>query len=104
MFGIFSGNKGYENLNCEDFKNGINSDKDAVVIDVRTAGEFASGHYDKAKNIDIMSGAFNNAVSGFDKNKSYYIYCRSGMRSGKACSILHKNGFEKVYNLKNGIC
>lgn len=99
---IFSRTKGYEDLGSNDFAKGIES-KDAVVLDVRTSGEFSSGHIPKAKNIDIMGYDFQGRIANLDKSKSYYVYCRSGGRSGRACQIMKKAGFENVYNLQSGI-
>ena len=38
-----------------------------------------------------------------DKNKNYYVYCRSGNRSAQACAIMNQLGFKNAYNLSGGI-
>ena len=53
-----------------------------VIIDVRTPGEFASGHLEGALNIDVQSPDFAAQVSQLDPTQEYFIYCRSGNRSG----------------------
>jgi rhodanese-related sulfurtransferase len=73
-----------------------------VLLDVRTAGEVAGGKLPNALNIDIMSPSFGQKISQLDKNKTYFIYCRSGNRSGQACAIMHRMGFD-VRNLNGGI-
>ena len=37
-----------------------------------------------------------------DKTKNYYVYCRSGNRSGQACAIMKNLGFDKAFNLQGG--
>lgn len=86
-------------LNPETFKQKIN-ETPGVVIDVRTKGEFDSGHLKMAKfNYDVTNGQFQAKLDSLDKNDTYYLYCRSGNRSGKATQIMKKNGFENVYNI-----
>lgn len=71
-----------------------------VVIDVRTKGEFKGGHLKMADfNYDVTNGEFKAKLGSLDKNATYYLYCRTGNRSGKAAKIMIKNGFEKVYNI-----
>jgi rhodanese-related sulfurtransferase len=94
--------KTYQDLDAEAFQEGVKS-KDAVIIDVRTGGEFAGGKIKGARNIDIMSSGFEKQITNLPKDKSYYLYCRSGNRSGQACEIMGEAGFEKVYNLAGGI-
>lgn len=74
----------------------------AVLLDVRTRDEFALGALPKAKNIDFWSNDFASKIAALDKSKTYYLYCRSGNRSGKACSMMTSLGF-KAYNLDGGI-
>ena len=69
---------------------------------MRTAGEFKSGTIRGARNIDFMSSLFGSQVSGLDKSKEYFLFCRSGNRSGQACNLMVKEGF-KVYNLNGGV-
>ena len=78
-------------------------EQDVVVLDVRTAGEFEEGFIPHARNIDIMGGRFADELAKLDKSKTYLVYCRSGNRSGSACSVMAANGFSKVYNLAGGI-
>lgn len=76
------------------------SEGEALIIDVRTAQEFASGHLKAADlNFDFMSGEFEEQLNKLDKNKTYYLYCRSGNRSGQAAKRMEAHGFERVYNI-----
>lgn len=74
-----------------------------VVLDVRTAGEYAQGHVDGALNIDVEGGAFDQQIAKLDKNATYVVYCHSGRRSGLATDAMAKAGFANVYNLQGGI-
>lgn len=103
MFNLFSSDtKAYKNLNGREFKEQFQNVKKAVLLDVRTPGEFASGTIKGAKNMDMMSPSFKSAISKLDKDKEYFLFCRSGNRSGQACNMMSKEGF-KVYNLKSGV-
>lgn len=102
MFGIFNRTKTYEELTGVEFKKKIKEDKNAVVLDVRTEGEFKMGHLERAINIDMLRSDFPLRISALRKDKTYYVYCRSGNRSGKACSLLKSQGYE-AYNLAGGI-
>ncbi len=76
---------------------------DFVIIDVRTAEEFAEGHIENAVNIDYYASTFESDIHALDKDKVYLIYCRSGNRSGKALDIMEDLGFQEVYDLGGGI-
>ncbi|PSL07854.1 rhodanese-like domain-containing protein [Cecembia rubra] len=103
MFNFFRTQaKNYTDLSNEDFKKGMTA-PEAVIIDVRTAGEFHSGKIKGARNIDLMSPGFMGQIQNLPKDKKYYIYCRSGNRSGQACDIMSQLGFENTYNLAGGI-
>ncbi len=75
----------------------------AVLLDVRTSEEFASGHYTNANNIDFYSPDFKGNLDKLDKNTQYFIYCRSGSRSGQTLQLMRGLGFTKVYDLNGGI-
>lgn len=70
-----------------------------VVIDVRTNDEWNGGHYKDALHYDWLSGDFKRASLKFDKEKTYYLYCASGGRSGQATEYLKSMGFKNVVNL-----
>jgi len=89
-------------LSGEEFKKKFESTPGAVLVDVRTPGEYRSGTIQGARNIDFLSPDFKNDFLKLDKNKSYFLFCRSGNRSGQACRMLAKEGY-KVYNLDGGI-
>ncbi|SEF56773.1 Rhodanese-related sulfurtransferase [Halpernia humi] len=71
--------------------------KGAIILDVRSKGEFASGHVKNAINIPLDQLP-NNLTRLKDKNKSIITCCTSGMRSGSAKSLLLKNGYTDVHN------
>jgi len=78
-------------------------DQDFIIVDVRTREEFNEGHIENAVNIDFRSETFKEDLDKLDKNKAYFIYCRSGNRSGRAMPIMKELGFKEVYNLSPGI-
>jgi rhodanese-related sulfurtransferase len=77
--------------------------QDAIVIDVRPAPDFRSGHIINAINIPISS--LGEQISRIEKHKSrpILVSCRSGAQSSAACRQLRKRGFERVYNLHGGM-
>lgn len=92
-----------EDLTQEEWAEQLANDDNAVVLDVRTDAEVADGIIPNAIHIDIYKGEeFLEEIEELDKDKSYYVYCRSGNRSGKACEIMEELGFEKAYNLEGG--
>ena len=74
-----------------------------VILDVRTAGEFAEGHIENALNIDYRSETFQEELNQLDKNKTYLVYCRSGGRSRGAVDIMEGQEFSEAYNMLGGI-
>ncbi|MDH4402748.1 MAG: rhodanese-like domain-containing protein [Flavobacterium sp.] len=92
------------NLEQEVWRDQLKEDANAVILDVRTEDEFNEGIIPGAINIDIYKGqGFIYSIEELDKSKNYYVYCRSGGRSGQACSIMRELGFENAYNLLGGI-
>jgi rhodanese-related sulfurtransferase len=77
--------------------------RDAIVVDVRPAADFAKGHIINAQNIP-MNG-FKNQIGSLHKHKEkpIVVSCRSGSQSSAACQQLRKDGFGEVYNLRGGI-
>jgi len=69
----------------------------AIIVDVRTAGEYQSGHIKGALNIPLDK-LENNLGKLKDKKKPIITCCASGMRSGRAKGILQSKGYEVVEN------
>lgn len=88
-------------LSNETFKEVIET-KEVQLIDVRTDKEFKEGTIEYAKNIDVLAENFVEEASKLDKTQPVYIFCKSGKRSAKARNILLEEGFENVYELKDG--
>jgi phage shock protein E len=98
MFNLFSKSDD-TNLTVEEFKEMFQEDE-GVVIDVRTKDEYNAGHLEITDaQYDIINGDFQDKLSELDKDKTYYLYCRSGNRSGQAAKMMKNQGFEKVYNI-----
>ena len=92
------------NLTQEDWISQLKADSNAVILDVRTEDECNEGIIENAITVDIHQGqAFINAIEQLDKTKNYYVYCRSGARSGKACELLNEIGINNAYNLTGGM-
>ena len=70
-----------------------------VVIDVRTAEEFADGFVKGSLNYDFYDPAFKDTIAKLDKSKVYKLYCRSGNRSGQAERMMKSLGFKEVENI-----
>ena len=90
------------NLSVTEFEKGI-AQNNIQVLDVRTPGEYQSGHLKNALLADWNNDAeFQQRVKALDKNKPVYTYCLSGARSNAAMQWLKQNGFT-AYNLSGGI-
>ncbi len=75
---------------------------DFVILDIRTPGEYLSGHIEGAVNIDYSSPAFKDDLKKLDRSLEYLVYCRSGNRSARAMPVFSELGFKKVYNMTGG--
>ena len=78
-------------------------EKAITVIDVRTPEEFAEGHLQGARNIDIASPDFQKNLAKLDPAKTYLVHCAAGGRSTRSLSILNKLGFKSIMHLDGGI-
>lgn len=72
---------------------------ETIVLDVRTAGEYASGHLDGAQLLDFNAGEVQAAIPSLDPEAEYVVYCRSGNRAGQAIALMEQAGITKVTNL-----
>mgnify|MGYP001592379799 FL=1 len=75
-----------------------------IILDVRTPEEFSEGYIANATNLNIYdANTFMSKIQSYNKENSYYLYCKSGARSAQACQIMGQLGFKDVYNLIGGI-
>ena len=91
-------------MNVEEFDK-ARAEKSAVVLDVRSAEEFASGHVPGAVNIPVTgkgSEEFDKAVKAIDSAAPVLVHCRSGKRSAIAIEKLKKMGFSNLAELPGG--
>ena len=88
-----------DRMDAETFKQ-QHQETPGIVIDVRTQDEYDDGHLKIAnQHHDILNGDFQQQLDSLDKNETYYLYCRSGNRSGQATQMMKDQGFESVYNI-----
>ena len=88
-------------VNVEEYDK-LRTDKNIIILDVRSAEEFKTGHIPGATNINVNSAGFDEAVAKLDKNKTYLVNCAVGMRSAKACKKLEAAGFKNLIDLGPG--
>ncbi|WP_299051245.1 rhodanese-like domain-containing protein [uncultured Polaribacter sp.] len=93
-----------KNLPQQEWRTQLTKEQDVVVLDVRTPEECATGIVENAIMIDFLQpDYFMQEVNKLDKSKNYYVYCRSGNRSGKACQLMENLGFNESFNLLGGM-
>lgn len=79
-------------------------DENAVLLDVRTEEEVEEKTLENTLNIDFYKGeVFLEELKKLDTSKNYYVYCRSGARSGQTCLLMKQLGFENTFNLIGGM-
>jgi rhodanese-related sulfurtransferase len=74
----------------------------AVVLDVRTAQEFAAGHVPGAVNLDISDPTFNKKLDSLDKSKTYLVHCARGVRSNRAVNMMSSLGLAGLFDYHGG--
>lgn len=103
FFNLFGAKiKGYTNTSPTDAIQMINH-QDALILDVREDSEFSNGHI--LNSLHIPQGSLKSRLNELEKykDKPIIVSCRSGHRSGQACSMLKKQGFDTVFNLSGGV-
>ena len=89
-------------LNSTDIKEVLKKNKAIVIIDVRTAEEFAMGHLKGATNIDIRQQDAYSKLDKLNSKTTYLVYCRTNHRSGMAVDYMTQKGFKSVYQMMDG--
>ncbi len=92
------------NLSAQEFAAALDDLKKAVIIDVRTEKEYNLGHIPNSINMDYFAEDFLEKIENLEKEKDYFIYCRSGRRSIRVCTWMRNGGFDrqKIFNLDRG--
>jgi rhodanese-related sulfurtransferase len=91
-----------KNVTVDEAQKLLQADPKIIVIDVRSAEEFKSGHIAGAKNIDIFSPDFAKQIAALDKDGTYLIHCASGGRSARACKVPDVLQLKTVYHMNQG--
>ena len=84
-------------LTEEEFRTGY---RKAQLVDIREPNEFENGHILGARNIPLSQ--FRMRIKEFRPDQPVYIYCQSGMRTGRAAQMLRRHGVQEIYDLKGG--
>ena len=77
--------------------------KGAMIIDVRGAEAFESGHIVNARNISLDELESNKELAKKQKNKTLLTVCDTGASASKAASVLRNAGFENSFSIKGGL-
>lgn len=89
-------------VNSKQVNSMLQKDKKWIVLDVRTAEEFNSGHIKGALNIDIRQPDAFSKIDKLNKNAKYIVHCRTNHRSGMAVEHMLQSGFKNVYQMMDG--
>ena len=81
----------------------LKNDPEIRVLDVRTGFEFNRGHIEDAVNFNYYSRKFKAKLNTLDKNVTWLVHCRTGVRSGKTLPLMKAAGFTNVIHLQDGI-
>ncbi|KAB2338494.1 rhodanese-like domain-containing protein [Cytobacillus depressus] len=84
-------------LKEEQFKEGY---RKAQLIDVREPNEFENGHILGARNIPLSQ--MKTRIKELRPDKPVYLYCQSGLRSGRAAQFLSRKGYKDLSHLQGG--
>jgi rhodanese-related sulfurtransferase len=90
-------------LPAGDFLARYRNTPNAVLIDVRTPAEFRAGHIEGATILDFEDASFGSEIRKLDAAKTYFVYCRSGNRSGQAITKMKNAGISNIFELQGGI-
>ncbi len=76
---------------------------DFIIIDLRSAEEYASGHIEDAISLDYSSSDFLEALDELNRERVYLIYSYSDDVSGQVLDVMAGLGFTEVYNMRGGM-
>lgn len=91
-----------DNLDPQAFRRKM-TEPGIVLIDVRTRAEYDSFHLPGAIHLDYFAPDFIDQLETLDPAATYLVYCRSGRRSIRVCTLMRNGGFAAVFNLDEGL-
>lgn len=97
LFMYFSQKRAVKPLSQEEFIQGY---RKAQLIDVREPNEYNGGHILGARNIPVTQ--MKQRMKEIRTDKPVYLYCQSGLRSGRAAQMLYRKGYRDIYHLQGG--
>jgi rhodanese-related sulfurtransferase len=90
-------------LKPQAFQQKMATTEGAIILDVRTPEEVNKEYLKGAINFNFNAEEFKVLIAGMDKTKTYFVYCASGVRSGKAADMMRDMDFQQVYLLEGGL-
>ncbi|WP_051024244.1 MULTISPECIES: rhodanese-like domain-containing protein [Bacillus] len=97
LYNLWATKRAVKTLTQEEFIEGY---RKAQLIDVREPNEFEGGHILGARNIPMSQ--MKTRLKEIRPDKPVYLYCQSGLRSGRAAQLLYKKGYRQLFHLKGG--
>jgi|GEM_PF-544778 len=91
------------NLLPDAFGRALEQESGALLLDVRTPAEYEDWAIPQSINIDYLSYDLIDQLEKLDRAQTYFVYCRTGRRSIRVCTLMRNSGFEGVYNLEGGL-
>ena len=88
-----------QDITPEEAKERLDSDETIILVDVRTKEEFDSGHIEGAVLLPVDQIQQSAVEVLTDKDAIYFVYCRSGSRSGVATAMMVDLGYQNVFDL-----
>ncbi|WP_291633894.1 rhodanese-like domain-containing protein [Clostridium sp.] len=96
-------NKNVQNVSGEEAAKLIKENKGLVILDVRSKGEYQSGHINGSKLMPVSEIASRIGEIEKFRGKPILVHCASGGRSPKAVNVLLKNKFGPIYHMNHGL-
>jgi rhodanese-related sulfurtransferase len=81
----------------------INNHDDVLILDIRSANEYKSGHIQGARNVPLNELTKKLESWSEFKNRPVVLYCNTGTTTSRAVRLLKKAGFEQINNLEGGV-
>lgn len=105
VYNIFAFNGTFESVSPEEALKIASTEKDVVILDVRTPEEFTGtlGHLEGARLIPVQELGWRISEIEADKDKKILVICRRGHRSKTASRFLGENGFKRVVEINPGM-